>query len=234
VTDLKRKSQPPLSDLLFFRKKLKAWHRGNRRDFPWRRTTNPYELLIAELMLRRTRASQVVAVYERFLASFPSPKALADASAQKVAELLKPLGLTWRVPAFQQVAKQIVTSEGGMVPLERRKLLDLPGVGDYVADAVLCFAKSEPVAIVDTNTVRIAGRYLGFEFGPESRRKPAVKSSVALLFDRKAPRESNFALLDFAASICRAGRPLCDECPVAPGCVWGRAVLMARPHQTRR
>jgi A/G-specific adenine glycosylase len=138
---------------------------------------------------------------------------------------LKPLGLAWRVPAFQQVAKHVVGTEGGIIPLERIELLELPGVGDYVADAVLCFAKSEPVAIVDTNTVRIAGRYLGFEFGPESRRKQAVRSAVGLLIDPKAPRESNFALLDFAASICRAERPLCVTCPVASGCAWRTGVL---------
>jgi A/G-specific adenine glycosylase len=108
------------------------------------------------------------------------------------------------------------------VPTERHDLLGLAGVGDYVADAVMCFAYGEPVAIVDTNTVRVAGRYFGFSVGPESRRSRAVKEAVSELLDRERPVESNLSLLDLAASVCRAGVPLCGSCPVLEMCDWAR------------
>jgi A/G-specific adenine glycosylase len=172
------------------------------------------------MMLRRTRAGQVEPVYDRFIERFPTPQALAVAPAELVTQVLRPLGLAWRLPAFQLVAKELVTRYRGAVPVDRDQLLSLPGVGDYVADAVRCFAGSEHVAIVDTNTVRVAGRYLGFEFGPESRRRKAVKLAIASLIDQRTPRESNLAILDFAATICKPSKPLCEECPVASRCAW--------------
>jgi len=106
------------------------------------------------------------------------------------------------------------------VPRDRGQLLTLTGVGDYVADAVRCFAFGDSVAIVDTNTVRVAGRYFGFEFGPESRRQRDVIDAVARLLAKRAPKDSNMALLDFAATICTAVRPGCEICPVARACAW--------------
>jgi A/G-specific adenine glycosylase len=206
----------------FFKSQIKGWFESNRRDFPWRRTTEPYRLLIAEMMLRRTRAGQVGPVYEQFIDSFRTPQELADAPPESVGAVLRPLGLTWRVPAFQLMARQLVIRYGGTVPHTRVELLSLPGVGDYVADAVRCFAYGEPVSIVDTNTVRVAGRYLGFSYGPDSRRLKAVKGAIGRLLDEAAPVESNLALLDFAATICKASKPICAKCPVATRCTWFR------------
>jgi A/G-specific adenine glycosylase len=216
----------------FFKGQIRSWFESNKRDFPWRKTTEPYRLLIAEMMLRRTRAGQVGPVYEKFISSFRNPQELAEASPEVVATVLRPLGLTWRVPAFQLMARQLVSRYRGTVPLARDELLSLPGVGDYVADAVLCFAYGEPVSIVDTNTVRVAGRYFGFSFGPDSRRLKAVRHAVAQLLDRANPVESNLALLDFAATICKATKPICAECPVATRCVWQRSQARAATRQS--
>jgi len=154
----------------FFRHEIQEWWKSNRRDFPWRMPVQPYSWLIAELMLRRTRASQVVPVYEAFMQEFPTPEDLSAADEGVVIEMLRPLGLAWRVPAFKQLALRIVTEHGGQVPRDRGALLALPGVGDYVAEAVRCFGFGEAVAIVDANTVRVSARYFGFEFDPDSRR----------------------------------------------------------------
>jgi len=209
----------------FFRKQLQTWWKSNRREFPWRRPSKPYNWLIAEMMLRRTRANQVAPVYEHFMRQFPTPKELAEADNGAVAELLHTLGLSWRVPAFKQLALQIVSEHGGRIPRDRGALLALPGVGDYVAEAVRCFGFGEPVAVVDANTVRVAARYFGFEFNPESRRKKEVRAAVAQLLDPARPADSNLALLDFAAAICQPLRPLCVRCPLASRCAWRQAVL---------
>jgi A/G-specific adenine glycosylase len=210
--------------LEYFKERIADWFKENRRDFAWRHTTDAYRLLIAEIMLRRTRAAQVGPVYEAFIERFPSPVALQTAPQAAVVKTVRPLGLTWRVPAFKLVADRLVREYGGTVPQGRNDLMSLPGVGNYVADAVRCFAYGASVAVIDTNTVRVAARYLGFIAGPESRRKQSVIDSVGKLLDADNPAESNMALLDFAATICCAKRPKCTICPVRKRCTWFRSV----------
>lgn len=212
----------------YFRQQILEWGKSHRREFPWRQTTDPYAILIAEMMLRRTQARQVAPVYQAFLSRFPTPQALAAAPPQEVEALLRPLGLAWRVPAFQGMARQLVERYDGRVPCDRQALLSLPGVGDYVADAVRCLAFGHPVALVDSNTVRVAGRYFGFPVNAESRRRKAVRQAVARLVDPSAPRESNLALLDFAALVCRARQPRHDRCPVADRCAFWQMELAQR------
>jgi A/G-specific adenine glycosylase len=212
----------------FFRASLVVWGPRHGRLFPWRTTLDPYGLLIAELMLRRTQARQVVPVYEAFLQRFPTVQALALASEDEVRQLVSPLGLAWRVPAFRQMACQVIADHDGAIPRERHALLSLAGVGEYVADAVRCFAYHEPVALLDTNTVRVAGRYLGFPVHAESRRRAPVKRAVASLVDPDMSRVSNLAMLDLAAMICRPRHPLCASCPVAECCTWRQTELLTQ------
>lgn len=204
----------------FFRGRLRKWAPTNLRQFPWRRTADPYAILVAELMLRRTRAAQVTPVLERFLRRYPDVTSLAHAHSSDVEGLVQSLGLRWRMPAFIAMAQRIKADFIGSVPQDRAMLLSLPGVGPYVADAVRCFAFGESVAIVDTNTARVAGRYFGLPVTPESRRNRKVIGAVSALLDPKRPRISNLAMLDFAATICRAGRPNCHACPVTSQCSW--------------
>jgi A/G-specific adenine glycosylase len=209
----------------YFRQQLLEWGKQHRREFPWRQTTDPYAILIAEMMLRRTQARQVAPVYRAFLSRFPGVQALAAAPPEEVEGMLRPLGLAWRVSAFQRLARQLAERYDGRVPCDRQALLSLPGVGNYVADAVRCLAFGKPVVLVDSNTVRVAGRYFGFPVSPESRRRKAVQQAVARLVDLSVPRESNLALLDFAALVCRARLPLHDRCPVAGRCAFWQMEL---------
>lgn len=204
----------------FFRQRILAWGAEYGRQFPWRETTDPYQVLIAEMMLRRTQARQVVPVYLAFLERFPIVEDLAASSEEEVTKLLWPLGLAWRAANFRRMAQQVVEQERGSIPHERERLLKLTGVGDYVASAVRCMAFRETEPLVDTNTVRVAGRYFGFSTHPESRRDRMVRAAVVQLIDPAHPRESNLALLDFASQICRAPRPLCEECPMTIHCAW--------------
>jgi A/G-specific adenine glycosylase len=201
-----------------FRRRIRAWGRANVRSFPWRSRRQPYEILVAEMMLRRTQAKQVVPVYERFLLRFPIVGMLAHADDKEVAVLLRPLGLAWRVPSFRAMAREVVSSYDGQVPTDRNSLMALPGVGPYVADAVRCLSLNIPGPIVDTNTVRVAARYFGFPYNAESRRRAAVRVAVSELASRVNARESNLALLDFAAGVCTARAPKCNHCPVSELC----------------
>jgi A/G-specific adenine glycosylase len=202
----------------YFRRRVVVWATGARRQFPWRETRDPFLILMAELMLRRTRADQVGPVFIRFRERFPDPASLLLANGDDLNELLRPLGLAWRVPAFQLTARMLLEQFGGVVPRIYTDLCRLPGAGDYVASAVRAFAFNEAAVLVDTNTVRVAGRYFGFDYSPESRRNREVRHQVARLFDAARPRESARDLLDFASLICRARAPRCSECPVSAHC----------------
>lgn len=207
--------------IALYRQRLLVWYAARGRAFPWREDRDPYRVLIAERMLHRTQARQVVPVYDAFLSRFPSPHALAAADPTAVSVLLAPLGLPWRFASFIPMAREIVARHGGLVPQTVSALRALPGVGMYTAEAVLCFAFDHPVAVVDTNTIRVTGRYLhAVSWIAEARRRVGVRADVARLLDPGCPADANYAALDLGALICVAGSPLCDHCPVAAGCAY--------------
>ncbi len=207
---------------------LHRWGIDNRRVFPWRTSTNPFHVLMAEMMLRRTRADQVVRVYNSFIERYADPRSLADAEPAEVAEVLYSLGLAWRVPAFRQLARILVERYDGEVPASYEALISLPGVGDYVASAVCCFVFEQPVIIADTNTVRVAGRIFDIPTHAESRRRRPVRELLEAILDQKAPATHNYALLDLAALVCTPESPACHLCPVARHCRTGQVRLASR------
>jgi A/G-specific adenine glycosylase len=209
-------------DLVFLRESLCAWDTQQRRVFPWRLTGNPFPIMMAELMLRRTQARQVVGIYNTFVAKYPDAAALTVAPKEEVTQILFSLGLPWRVPAFQQIARLLVEGYNGQVPPSYDALIALPGVGDYVASAVCCFAFGQAISIVDTNTVRIAGRLFGVSTHAESRRRKPIRILLEGLLDRENPRAYNYAMLDLAALVCTPFNPQCAQCPLVSCCVTGQ------------
>ena len=199
---------------------LLHWWNTNSRNFPWRDTRNPFHILISEIMLRRTRAEQVVPVYVEFVSKYPDPQSLKNADAKEIETLLYSLGLAWRVPAFQQIANHLCQKFDGRVPTQYSDLLSLPGVGDYVASAVCCFAFDQPIMIVDTNTVRVIGRIYGTKTHAESRRDKRVRELVKTTLNSKNPRKHNYALLDLAAKVCLPHKPQCNKCPLSNYCAY--------------
>jgi A/G-specific DNA glycosylase len=206
----------------YFRRRLAAWGQLNLRDFPWRRTKNPYHILLAEMMLRRTNAPQVIGIYQNVIQKYPDAASLASASSEDVFAALRPLGLQWRAENIRKMAESLTGQFGGVVPSSYEELIHLPGVGDYVASAVCCFAFNQSLPIIDTNTVRVVGRYFGFETHAESRRRKPVRETVAAVTSRTNTRLYNMAFLDFAALICKAVKPECPICPLRFRCVFGR------------
>jgi A/G-specific adenine glycosylase len=205
------------------RRRLLAWFVRKGRSYPWRRTRDPYSVLVAELMLRRTRADQVLPVYRRFLAEFPTLKALSSARLRDLRRILSPLGLVWRTQNF--VALSRLARHRGLHQLPAYDgLLELPGVGPYVANAVECFARRKPLPVVDTNVVRVLGRYFGCVARGEMRRNRGFIDFAQQCLDRISPREYNWALLDLGATVCTSTRPRCPLCPLRVGCTYAASL----------
>lgn len=205
-----------------FHAALLRWGRENFRSFPWRETRDPYEILIAEVMLHRTKAPQVLPVYLRFLQRYPGIEELARAEKEDLHAVMASLGLRQRVDMLHAMVAEIADRFGGRVPVEKRALLSLPGVSDYIAGAVRCFAGNEPEPLIDTNTVRVTGRVFGLRTTDSSRRNRVFRELISALVDSDEPRTYNYALLDLANLVCTKVRPpVCRECPVQRFCLYG-------------
>lgn len=208
-----------------FHQSLVAWGRDNFRPFPWRLTKNPYFILVSEVMLHRTRALQVVPVYESFIQQYPNISLLSLATRDELRKTLYSLGLRWRIDSIYAMALELKTRFNEQVPREKLDLLSLPGVSSYIASAVRCFTWNFPEALIDTNTVRITGRFFGLEVKDSSRRNSVFKRSVESLIDFSQPRDYNYALLDLADRICTKRQiPDCLNCPVSAHCEYGSKV----------
>lgn len=216
-------------DAVAFRKALITWGRHHFRSFPWRLAEDPYCLLVAEAMLHRTQAPQVVPVYERFIEQYPGISILARATKEELHDSLYSLGLRWRIDLIHEMAAHLATHFDGQVPQQKADLLSLPGASQYIAGAVRCFAWDLPEPLVDTNTVRVIGRLFGLEIKDSSRRNRRFRELIMALVDPNEPRAYNYALLDLADQVCMKKRPPeCARCPVLPHCVHGTRSLAER------
>lgn len=200
-----------------FRERLQEWHTTNGRSYPWRSGASAWHVLMAEMCLRRTRADQVLPVYLRLIELGPTPGALLE-NSEAARMAMRPLGLNWRVENVLAVAQALVTLHKGVVPGTSLALRTLPGVGDYVADAVRCFSMDRHAVLLDTNTERIVARLRG----AKSVRRAQMRMDLYHLAGRPGPdRDFNYALLDMGALICRAAKPDCEACPVRSVCATG-------------
>lgn len=202
-----------------FRHALLRWGERHFRPYPWRQTSDPYLILIAEVMLHRTQASQVMPVYEQFIKLYPDSHVLSKASRRDLQKTLLPLGLRWRIDLIHEMAREMVSRSAGRVPKEQSDLNELPGVSHYIASAVRCFAWNFQEVILDTNTVRVVARLLGLRATDSSRRSRLFRTLAEALIDRGNPRAYNYALLDLADKVCTARKPpVCEHCPVRKWC----------------
>ena len=209
---------PSAKDIRLFRGKIIRWFDKNKRNYPWRETRDPFKVLIAEMMLRRTKADQVKAVYNRLFAEYPDVETMAEAKNEKLEQILYPLGLKWRTPAFGLVAREVKEKYQCKIPEAREELTTLPGVGEYVAGAVLSVAYGKKEWIVDSNIVRLFRRYFGIKTSKEGRRDKHIVEIAKVYASGENPRKANLALLDFAALICLPRNPKCTLCPVSSTC----------------
>jgi A/G-specific adenine glycosylase len=185
-----------------------SWYAAVRRDLPWRRTRDPYRILVSEVMLQQTQVARVVPYYEAFLERFPDEVALGDAPAGDVLRLWSGLGYNRRALALQACARA-VAADGW--PPDAEGLLTLPGIGPYTAAAVASFAFGEQVAAVDTNVKRVIERIDG-----EHRRPRELAARAAELLPPGRAADWNQAMMELGATTCTARAAACDACPVTP------------------
>lgn len=201
-----------------FVEKLLDWGEENYREFPWReKARSPYEVFVAEMLLQRTSAESVEPVYQEFIERYPDLNALSSANKGEIAELLQPLGLhNKRAKALRDITSQLVFSG---IPDTEGKLLDLPHVGPYVANATLCFGYGQRRPIVDTNVARIYSRIFDIEIMDEQLHEDNYLWDFAeSLLPSENYRSYNLALLDLGAKVCTARSPDCESCPVNELC----------------
>lgn len=203
-----------------FNTALGGWFAYHGRRFPWRSTRNPYRVLVAEMLLRKTRAGDVVRVYRSITTRYPSLASMASADTRELANVIAPVGLPGRAVAMRNAARKVLTVHRARMPASRQALQALPGVGVYIANAVLCFAFGMRVPLVDSGV----GRVLLRSVLCESKRERLTCADGVLwgvaerLLPRRGARLHNMALLDLAAGVCRPVRPLCGECPIRNVC----------------
>jgi len=198
--------------------RILRWGKENMRQYPWRETRDGYKIIIAETMLHRTRADQVREVYEEFIRKYPDFGSIVDAGPEKVREELGSLGLVWRADLLYKMAEAVMREHAGVLPLEKEELMNFPGIGPYISSAVLCMAYNLPEPLIDTNTVRVIGRFLGIKITDSSRRSDKFKKIMSELASYGKPRDFSISLIDFAALICTAGNPECSECTLNDAC----------------
>ncbi len=207
-----------------FRRRLHRWFARARRDLPWRRTRDPYRVLVSELMLQQTQVSRVVDHYHRFLARFPDLDTLAAARPQRVREAWHGLGYYARARNLHRLARTVTRELDGVIPDEPEALRALPGVGAYTAGAVASFAYEKRAALVDTNVARVLQRVFAPHVDRATARGQRVLWQVA---ERLLPRTGratwthNQALMELGALVCTARAPKCGACPVRAGCATG-------------
>jgi len=204
-------------------KSLLEWYTANQRDFPWRNTNNPFEVLLAEKLLQQTKARDiVVSIYAELLANYPTAQALMNASEEELREIIQPLGLAYRASEIKQMAAEIVELHGGEVPSNLDELLNLTGVGDYCARAVLSFAYNQNVPIVDTNVARFLHRLCGIDdsLPANPARKKYLRYLATQLLPEYMTRDFNLAVLDLCASVCTSQNPKCYTCPLQEFCTY--------------
>lgn len=225
ITHLKRPATDA-PDAQLARELLLAWHATSARDFPWRGgDLAPWHVLIAEMCLHRTRADQVAPVFEALLRIGPTPQAMLE-HREEALEAMRSLGLRWRAENVISAAETLTDLYNGRVPDTDLELRMLPGVGDYVAQAVLCFGFGRRAVLIDTNTVRIVGRL----HGRDVRRRWQLRLDLHRLAGENGPdADFNYGLLDLGALVCRASNPRCDVCPLREMCVTGSGAAAPAP-----
>lgn len=198
----------------FFQKALLSWFSRNKRSLPWRKTTNPYKILVSEVMLQQTQVDRVKGYYARFLKQFPTAAKLAKAKPAAVLKCWSGLGYNRRALLLQKTAQAIV-ARGGKFPKTEAELRELPGIGPYTAGAVLAFAYNKDATFADTNVVRVIERFFS---GIKSQRKEHIAQLLHTVLPSSNARNWYSALMDFGSEICISRVPKCAACPLRKYC----------------
>ena len=194
----------------YFRTRILTWGHKNFRNFPWRNTGNAWHALVAEIVLQRTRADQVVPAYNWFISCYSTPEEFA-AHPSKV---FTNLGLPERDQQFLSLNRILADRD---IPSDKTDLLKLPGIGEYISSAFLSLHMQKRALLIDSNVVRVYGRFFGFETDPETRRKKWFEDLTEAVTPKRAFKNYNYGIIDFSREICKL-KPLHDICPIKRKC----------------
>jgi len=210
---------PAPADRRRFRQRLLTWYGRHGRDLPWRKTDDPYHILVSEIMLQQTQVDRVLPKYAEWLDKYPSMEVLAKAPEHDVTKTWYPLGYNIRPKRLQSIARESVAKYGGQLPSDEATLLSFKGIGAYTAGAIRSFAFRERAAILDTNVARVLFRVFVAKGDPKSH---AMKQHLWRISETVMPHrhvfDFNQALMDFGAMICVARNPKCLVCPMMKNC----------------
>lgn len=212
-----------------------AWYKRHGRTLPWRNISDPYRILVSEIMLQQTQVSRVLEKYPRFLRRFPTLRSLARASRREVILMWRGMGYNTRAVRLHECARVLVRDHNGRIPNTLNDLLALPGIGMYTANALLSSVHARPVPVVDVNVQRVLSRVFWPMHSTDSARgaEEVAALSGTLLPTRRA-YEWNQALMDLGATVCLARSPRCEACPVLRWCSSAARMVRAGVSRTGR
>lgn len=199
---------------------LLEWFEENKRDLPWRKNRNPYEIWISEIMLQQTRVEAVIGYYHRFLQTLPDVETLADCPEDKLLKLWEGLGYYSRARNLKKGATKVMEVYGGKIPKTKEELMKIPGIGSYTASAIASQAFEEPVAAVDGNVLRVYTRFLEDERDiSKDKTKKEIEAELAPVMPQENRGDFNQAMMELGAIVCIPnGTPKCEICPLAKHC----------------
>ena len=197
-----------------FSQRLLEWYSLNARGFPWRNAQEPFKVLIAEKLLQQTTYGHVLKVYEFFIEKYPDVYSLSRAKVEEIEGVIRRLGFQrQRSRQFNEMATKLINEFDGRVPSSKEDLMKLKGVGNYIANAVLCFAFNQDVPIIDMNVRRVVGRY--FEWANANDKE--IENKLHKLIPNGKGKEFNWAIIDFSSIIC-SRKPKCNRCFLSESC----------------
>ncbi|MEJ6579968.1 MAG: A/G-specific adenine glycosylase [Akkermansiaceae bacterium] len=214
-------SNDPGKEIRAFRALLLQWFEKESKDWPWRRTRDPWSILVSEIMLQQTTVASVIANrrYERFLEEFPDIATMSAASENQILKAWEGLGYYNRVRNLQKAARHVLDHFSGEFPPDASTLETLPGVGRYTAGAVSSFAFDQPAPIVDANIARVISRLFNISLAIDSTPgQKIIWERAGQLLDQKSPRLFNSAIMELGQTFCSPRTPSCPECPVKKFC----------------
>lgn len=211
--------------IAYFQKQLLSWFKKNGRDFPWRKKSiTNYQKVISEVLLQRTKAETVANFYPVFIKKYPSWKNLAVARVSQLEKTLKPIGLyKQRARLLSKLSKEMVR-RNGRFPKKRDELESIPFIGQYIANAVFLLIHDEPQPLLDVNMARLLERFFGPRELADIRDDPYLQTLSLKVVTHKKSKAINWAILDFAAAVCKSQRPQCKNCVFAKKCNYFKSI----------
>lgn len=211
---------PTASTLAEMRRRLRRWFERHGRRFPWRNASlSTYQYVIAEVLLQRTHAEKVACFFPKFIKEFPSWKKLGSVRTPRLQRYLQPMGLWRRKAVSIRALARTMGKRNGRFPRERDAIEALPGVGQYIANAILLFSRGQPEPLLDVNMARVLERVFGPRKLADIRYDPYLQELSKKVVRCSNPAEMNWAILDLAATICLIQNPRCGKCPLKSMCL---------------